>query len=160
MSFTSPEMDDYWMRVALSEADHAVRHADVPVGCVVVHPNGTELGRGRNRRELENDPTAHAEVLALRSAAQHLENWRLDGATLYVTLEPCLMCLGAILNARISRLVYSAADPKAGAVDSCYAIGRDGKLAHRISIDTGVFERESQEKLRLFFSALRAQGKK
>jgi tRNA(adenine34) deaminase len=160
MNFISPETDDYWMRVALSEADCAVQHGDVPVGCVVVSPNGIELGRGRNRRELEKDPTAHAEILALRSAAQHSDTWRLDDATLYVTLEPCLMCMGAIVNARISRLVYGAADPKAGAVDSCYTIGRDGKLGRHISIDTGVFERESQEKLRLFFNALRDQGKK
>jgi tRNA(adenine34) deaminase len=156
MDFVSPLADEHWMRIALEEADLAETHGDVPVGCVVVGANGHELGRGRNRRELDGDPTAHAEVVALREAAKRAGHWRLADATLYVTLEPCTMCAGAILNARIARLVYGVADPKAGAVDSVYRVGIDGKLDHRIRVEGGVFRAACLERLRRFFETLRA----
>src|SRR5262249_52610113 len=122
------------MRAALDEARRAVAHGDVPVGAIVVGPDGDELGRGRNRRELDRDPTAHAELVAVRAAAEKRGQWRLDGCTLYATLEPCAMCAGALVNARLSRLVFGASDPKAGAVTSLFEIGRDQRLNHRFAI--------------------------
>lgn len=148
------------MQVALAEADQAVAHGDVPVGCVIVGSNGKLLARGHNQRELTNDPTAHAEVIALRAAALRQEHWRLEGATVYVTLEPCAMCAGAMVNARVGRLVYGAPDPKAGAVDSLYSIGKDARLNHRFDVEAGLLEEDSVERLQLFFRALRAAGEK
>jgi tRNA(adenine34) deaminase len=156
----SPATDEHWMRIALDEAESAVAHGDIPVGCVVIGSDGVELARGRNLREFEGDPTAHAEVVTIRRAAQTRGHWRLDGCTLYVTLEPCVMCIGAIVNARISRLVYGAVDHKAGAVNSQYSIGHDGKLNHRVMLEEGVLYKESLEKIQGFFAKLRAQGKK
>jgi tRNA(adenine34) deaminase len=143
------------MRIALGEADHAAAAGDVPVGCVIVGPDG-ELGRGRNRREADGDPTAHAEILALRQAAQKVGRWRLDGAVAYVTLEPCPMCAGALVNARIRRLVYGAADPKAGAVRSLFEIGTDRRLNHRFEVEGEVLGAECAERLQAFFARLRA----
>jgi tRNA(adenine34) deaminase len=148
------------MRIALEEADVAASHGDVPIGCVLVDADGSLLAKGRNRRELDQDPTAHAEIVALRIAAQKTRHWRLDRTTLYVTLEPCVMCAGALVNARVSRVVYAAFDQKAGGVDSRYSIGRDDKLNHRLMVDAGLFKQESIERLQRFFSDLRAQGKK
>lgn len=144
------------MREALAEADRAPVHADVPVGCVIVSAEGIVLARDHNRREERADPTAHAELLALRSAAAKLGHWRLEGATAFVTLEPCLMCAGALVNARVARLVYGATDPKAGAVSSLFEIGRDLRLNHRFEVTAGVLGDEGGARLKAFFAKLRA----
>jgi tRNA(adenine34) deaminase len=148
------------MRVALAEADAAATSGDVPIGCAIVSAKGLLLGKGRNRRELDQDPTAHAEIVALRHAAALTGHWRLEGATLYVTLEPCVMCAGALVNARVARIVYAAADPKAGGVDSQYRIGQDQRLNHRFAVDGGLLQDEAVDRLQRFFAALRAQGQK
>jgi tRNA(adenine34) deaminase len=132
----------------------------VPVGCVVVSCAGEEVARGRNARESLQDPTAHAEILAIRAAAQASGSWRLDGTTAYVTLEPCAMCAGALVHARVARVVYGCSDPKGGAVSTLFSIGRDERLNHRFEVTTGVLEGECSERLRSFFAALRALGKK
>jgi tRNA(adenine34) deaminase len=144
------------MQEALAEAEAAAAEGDVPVGALLVDAAGGILARGRNRRELDQDPTAHAEVDALRAAARRLGHWRLEGATVYVTLEPCPMCAGALVNARVARLVYGCADPKAGAVDTLFTIGRDGRLNHRFAVTSGVLAAESAALLRGFFAARRA----
>jgi tRNA(adenine34) deaminase len=144
------------MRVALGEAEAALGHGDVPVGAVVVSVDGLELGRGRNRREQAADPTAHAELEALRAAARAMGTWRLDGATLVVTLEPCAMCAGALVQARVGRLVFGADDPKAGAVTSLFDLVRDPRLPHRVEVRRGVLAAESAELLRGFFRDRRA----
>jgi len=149
--------DTDWMTVALSEADAAAAVGEVPVGCVVVGAEGQELGRGRNGREALADPTAHAEMIAIRAAAARVGNWRLEGATAYVTLEPCAMCAGALVLSRVARLVYGCADPKAGAVHTLYSIGRDPRLNHRFDVEEGVLGSACSERLRLFFAALRAR---
>lgn len=150
------DIDAARMREALAEAEAAAAVGDVPVGAVIFGADGTELSRGRNRRELDQDPTAHAEVDALRAAARRLGHWRLEGAVVYVTLEPCPMCAGALVNARIARLVYGCPDPKAGAVDTLFEIGRDGRLNHRFSVTSGVLAGECAGLLRAFFAKLRA----
>lgn len=147
--------DEAWMRVALHEAETAALAGDVPVGAVVVDPTHGILGRGRNQRELSQDPTAHAEVIALREAALRSGGWRLGGATLFVTLEPCPMCAGALVNARVSRVVYGCADPKAGALDTLFAIGRDPRLNHRFEAVGGVLSMECAALLKTFFAARR-----
>jgi tRNA(adenine34) deaminase len=143
--------DAGWMRIALTEASLAATHGDVPVGAVVVL-DGRELARGRNRRELDGDPTAHAEVVALRTAASELGTWRLDGSTLYVTLEPCTMCAGAIVQSRVARLVYGADDEKAGAVVSLFDAVRDPRLPHVVQVSRGVEAQASADLLREFFA--------
>jgi tRNA(adenine34) deaminase len=143
------------MEVALGEADRAILHGDVPIGCVVVDRDDVELARDHNRREEQSDPLAHAEALALRSAARIRGQWRLDGTTVYVTLEPCPMCAGALVNARVSRVVFGAADPKAGALRSLFSIGQDPRLNHRFEVTGGVLEREGARRLSDFFSKLR-----
>lgn len=150
--------DEDWMQLALEEADRAASAGDVPVGAVVV-VDGQLVSRGRNRRELEADPTAHAEVDALRAASRSIGHWRIEG-TLYVTLEPCAMCAGALVNARVKRVVYGALDPKAGAVESLFSIGRDARLNHTFEVTSGVRQEECVERLRAFFRALRADGQK
>jgi tRNA(adenine34) deaminase len=142
---------DEWMRLALDEARLALPSADVPVGAVVVGEDGQVLGRGHNVREAEGDPTGHAEVRALRAAAEATGQWRLTGATLVVTLEPCTMCAGALVLARVGRLVYGADDPKAGAVGSLWDVVRDRRLNHRPEVVGGVLAAESGELLRAFF---------
>jgi tRNA(adenine34) deaminase len=149
-----------WMREALAEADIAATEGEVPVGCVIVAADGRELARGRNRRENDADPTAHAEMVAMRAAARALGTWRLEGVTLYVTLEPCVMCAGALVNARIERVVWGCDDPKAGACRTLYAIGQDTRLNHRYVASGGVLEQDCADRLRRFFAELRAQGKK
>ena len=144
------------MRAALEEARAAVATGDVPVGAVVVSPAGVVVGRGRNRREADADPTAHAEVLALRAAAAAAGVWRLEGCTLVVTLEPCTMCAGAVGLARVSRLVYGATDPKAGAVESLWDVLRDRRLNSRPEVLGGVLAEECGAVLREFFAARRA----
>ena len=149
--------DTDWMTLALAEADAAAAVGEVPVGCVVVGRDGDELGRGRNGREALADPTAHAEIVAIRAAAARMGDWRLEGATAYVTLEPCAMCAGALVLARVARVVYGCADPKAGAVKTLYTIGRDARLNHRFEVVEGVLEEACADRLRLFFAALRAR---
>lgn len=144
------------MRQALAEASAAVATGDVPVGAVVLAPDGTVLGTGRNAREAGTDPTAHAEILALRAAAAALRTWRLDGCTLVVTLEPCTMCAGALVLARVSRLVFGAWDPKAGAAGSVRDVVRDGRLNHRVEVMGGVLEVECGALLRTFFAGHRS----
>ena len=139
------------MEVALAEARAALAHGDVPVGAVVVGPGGEVLGRGHNQRESSADATAHAEVLAIRGASRSLGAWRLTGCTLVVTLEPCTMCAGAAVLARVERIVYGGADPKAGAVGSLWDVVRDPRLNHRPAVLGGVLGEESAELLRAFF---------
>lgn len=143
------------MGAALQEARAALEHDDVPIGAVVVSDAGEILGRGHNERELREDPTAHAEVLALRAAAEALGTWRVLDATLYVTLEPCTMCAGAIVLSRIPTVVYATPDPKAGAVDSILNILADDRLNHRPEVRSGVLAAEAADLLRSFFRARR-----
>ena len=145
-----------WMHVALDQARAALDHEDVPIGCVVVDAEGRELARARNARERDQDPTAHAELLALKAAAGKRGSWRLDGTTMYVTLEPCAMCAGALVLARVARLVYAAPDPKAGAVRSLYNIADDRRLNHRVEITEGVLADEAGALLKDFFKGKRA----
>ena len=145
---------DQWaepMRLALDEARAALATADVPIGAVVLGPDGEVLGRGRNERERHGDPTAHAEVVALREAARARGEWRLDGCTLVVTLEPCTMCAGALVLARVERLVFGAFDEKAGAVGSLWDVVRDRRLNHRPEVVSGVLAEESTNLLLDFF---------
>jgi tRNA(adenine34) deaminase len=143
--------DDAAMVSALAEARLASATGDVPVGAVVLGPDGVELARGRNAREALGDPTAHAEVVALRAAAAVLGSWRLTGCTLVVTLEPCTMCAGALVLARVSRLVFGAWDAKAGAAGSVRDVVRDARLNHRIEVLAGVREEQASALLRTFF---------
>lgn len=147
------------MRAALDEARRALDHDDVPIGCIVVSADGDELARAHNAREHDNDPTAHAELIALREAAGKLGTWRLEGATVYVTLEPCAMCAGAMVLARVARLVYGATDPKAGAVGSLYNIVQDERLNHRLDVVSGVLADESGASLTAFFRSKRDPGR-
>jgi tRNA(adenine34) deaminase len=144
-----------WMRLALAEAAGAPEHGDVPVGAVVVDAAGQVIGRGRNRREADADPTAHAELAAMRAAAAALGRWRLDDCTLVVTLEPCPMCAGALLQARVGRLVFGAPDPKAGAAGSVLDLVGERRLPHRVEVVGGVLAAEAAELLREFFRARR-----
>ena len=146
--------DEHYMRMALEEARKAERAGEVPVGAVVVAEERV-VAHGSNRTIADADPTAHAEMVALRAAAQALGNYRLGGATLYVTLEPCVMCAGAIVQARISRLVYGVDDPKGGAIRSCFAILDDPKLNHRVEVTAGVLAVEGGAILQGFFEARR-----
>jgi tRNA(adenine34) deaminase len=145
------------MRSALAEAGAAPSTGDVPVGAVVLDPAGAVIGRGHNERELTGDPTAHAEVLALRAAAATLGSWRLSGCTLVVTLEPCAMCAGAVVAARLDRLVFGAFDDKAGAVGSLWDLVRDRRLNHRPEVVSGVLADECGEVLRAFFATQRSR---
>lgn len=143
------------MREALTEARGALDTADVPIGAVVLAPDGEVLGRGRNERELRADPTAHAEVLALREAAASAGSWRLEGCSLVVTLEPCTMCAGALVLARVARLVFGAYDDKAGAVGSLWDVVRDRRINHRPEVIGGVLAADSAALLDAFFAAHR-----
>lgn len=148
-----------WMDRALDEARAAERDGDVPVGAVVVR-DGEIIARGRNRREVDADPTAHAEIVVVRAAAARIGSWRLDRCWLYVTLEPCAMCAGALVNARLPALVYGAEDPKAGAVGSLYDICRDERLNHQVDVTTGVAAEEAGALLKRFFRARRARSRR
>lgn len=147
--------DEALMRLALDEAASATATADVPVGAIVVDASGTVIGTGRNERELRHDPTAHAEVVALREAATRLGSWRLDGCALVVTLEPCVMCAGAILASRVDRVVFGAWDEKAGAAGSVLDVLRERRLPHRVEVVAGVLAPEAEAQLRAFFSERR-----
>ncbi|NEA35393.1 tRNA adenosine(34) deaminase TadA [Streptomyces sp. SID13031] len=144
------------MGLALEEAEKAHASADVPIGAIVVDADAQVIGRGHNERELTGDPTAHAEVLAIREAAQHVGEWRLTGCTLIVTLEPCTMCAGAIVLSRLDRLVFAAYDEKAGAVGSLWDVVRDRRLNHRPEVIGGVMADEAGARLRDFFTGHRS----
>ena len=144
-----------WMRLALAEALLSQPSADVPVGAVVIDAAGEVVGRGHNVREAEGDPTGHAEVRALRAAAETVGEWRLTDCTLVVTLEPCTMCAGALVLARVNRLVYGADDPKAGAVGSLWDVVRDRRLNHRPEVVAGVRESECAQLVAAFFAGRR-----
>lgn len=148
--------DEVWMMEALAEAGRAAGIGEVPVGAVVVR-DGEIIGRGCNRREIDGDPLAHAEILAIREAAARTAGWRLTGCTMYVTLEPCAMCAGALVNSRVERLVYGAPDPKAGYCGSLGDLVRDPRLNHRLEVTAGVLESESAALLRGFFASLRGR---
>jgi tRNA(adenine34) deaminase len=143
-----------YLGAALEEARRAATHGDVPIGAVVVH-EGEVIARAHNRRERDQDPTAHAELLALREASRRLGRWRLEGCALYVTLEPCAMCAGAVVLARIDRLVFGADDPKAGAVGALWDIPRDPRLNHQVEVVRGVESEACGELLRAFFASRR-----
>jgi len=147
------------MRAAIDQARLAEAAGDVPIGAVIAH-EGQIVARAHNRRIVDADPTAHAEMLAIRAAADALADWRLTGCTMAVTLEPCPMCAGAIVLARIDRLVYGAADPKAGAVDTLYRICTDGRLNHRVEVVAGVLADDCGRLLTEFFRRQREMGKK
>jgi tRNA(adenine34) deaminase len=142
--------DEYFMRLALREAERALEHEDVPIGAVAVH-EGEVIGAGHNERELRADPTAHAEIIALREAAGRLGSWRLLDTVLYVTLEPCAMCAGAIVLARVPRVVYGATDPKAGAAGSVLDVLDEPRLNHNPEVAGGLLAGDSAELLRAFF---------
>lgn len=154
-----PDDDSHFMRLALDQAVAAFEADEVPVGAIIVK-EGRILGVGFNQRETLKDPTAHAEMIAITQAANALGDWRLQGCTLYVTLEPCTMCAGAIVLARIDRVVYGTLDPKAGAVDSLYRVGQDSRLNHRFTVTSGVMQPDCAAVLTEFFRAKRALGKK
>jgi tRNA(adenine34) deaminase len=151
--------DDYWMQLALDEARLALESEDVPIGAVAVL-DGQIIGRGRNCRERDQDPTGHAEMLALRQAAQVIGHWRLEGVTLYCTLEPCAMCAGAMVLARLPRLVYATPDPKAGAGGSLMNLLQHPQLNHQVEVRSGVLAEACAAEIRQFFARLRAAGQR
>jgi len=151
--------DELWMRRALQKAENALQSGDVPIGAIAVL-DGQIIGAGFNRREADQDPTAHAEMIAIRQAAQHIGHWRLEGVTLYCTLEPCAMCAGAMVLARLPRLIYAAPDPKAGAGGSILNILQHEALNHRVDVTSGLLADEAAEQIRTFFRKLRAEGQK
>jgi tRNA(adenine34) deaminase len=146
--------DEYYMRLALREAERALDHDDVPIGCTIVR-EGEVIAAARNERELRGDPTAHAEILALREAARHTDGWRLLNTALYVTLEPCAMCAGAMVLARVPRVVYAAPDPKAGAAGSVIDVLSHPRLNHRPVVASGLLAEEGAALLRAFFGSRR-----
>jgi len=152
------EQDQQFMQAAFDEAETAKALGEVPIGAVIVF-DGQIIGRGHNLRETSNDPTTHAEMVAIRQAAEHIGHWRLLECTLYVTLEPCVMCMGAIILARIPHLVYACRDPRAGAVGSIYDFARDERFNHKVEVTEGVLGTECSQLLSGFFRELRA-GKK
>lgn len=146
--------DEFWMAHALTLAKHAEQQGEVPIGAVIVE-NDQIIGEGWNQPISSHDPTAHAEIIAIRNACQHLENYRLTNAALYVTLEPCLMCAGAIVHARIARVVYATKEPKTGAVGSCFDVFNTQQLNHYVHSEHGVLAQQSSELLLNFFKARR-----
>ena len=151
----SMERHETYMRLALAEAQKAIKEGEVPVGAILVAPSGEIIARAYNRPITLNDPTGHAEILVLRQGASQLKNYRLPGHRLYVSLEPCVMCVGAMIQARLSLVIYGATDPKGGAIDSVYRLGTDGKLNHRLEVKGGVLAEECKSLLRTFFRAKR-----
>ena len=150
--------DDYWMKKALNLARKAEALGEVPIGSIIVKDD-TVIGKGFNQRESRNDPSAHAEMIAIRQASRKLNAWRLVGTTLYVTLEPCPMCMGAILLARIDRVVFGCFDPKAGAAGSLYNLAEDPRFNHRVELTSGIMKQECSGILSNFFRTLRAEKK-
>ena len=155
---TTSEQDIFFMQAAMAEADIALSLGEVPIGAVIVF-EGEIIGRGHNLRETSNDPTSHAEMVAIRQAAEAIGHWRLLETTLYVTLEPCVMCMGAIILARIPRLVYACRDPRAGAVGSIYDFSSDERFNHKVEVVEGVLGAECSALLSGFFQELRAGRK-
>ncbi len=154
LNMDKPKDDERYMRAAVDAAKVAEENGDVPIGAVIVR-DGVIIGRAYNQREQLQDPTAHAEIIALTQAAAALENWHLNGCTMYVTLEPCPMCAGALVLSRMDRLVYGCNDPKAGACGSLYNIVRDGRLNHRLEVTAGVLQQECKAQLQDFFQRRR-----
>jgi len=152
------DADDRFMRAAIEAAKIAEENGDVPIGAVIVYKNQT-IAKAYNQREQLNDPTAHAEIIALTQAAAFMENWHLNGCTIYVTLEPCPMCAGALVLGRLDRLVYGCDDPKSGACKSLYNIVQDERLNHRLEVTSGVLEEQCREQLQEFFARRREQNK-
>ncbi|HPP02985.1 MAG TPA: tRNA adenosine(34) deaminase TadA [bacterium] len=151
----SPQLThEYFMRLAINQARIAAAHGDIPVGAVVVR-EGAVIGRGRNMREFRQDPAAHAEIEALRDAAAQLGGWRLTACAVYCTLEPCVMCAGALVQAQVEHLYYGAADPKAGGVESLYQILEDSRLNHQVLVHPGILQEECERLLKDFFERLR-----
>jgi len=150
--------DQQFMKLAIEQAKVAEENGDVPIGAVIVYKDQV-IGRAYNQREQLNDPTAHAEIIALTQAAAYLSSWRLNGCTIYVTLEPCPMCAGALVLARIDRLVYGCDDPKAGACKSLYNIVQDERLNHRLEVASGILEKDCSEQLQGFFAHRRQENK-
>jgi tRNA(adenine34) deaminase len=150
------DRDEKFMAAAMREAAKALSKGDIPVGCVIVRDNRI-IARGHNLREVKSDPTAHAEIIALRKAGKKLEDWRLNEVEVYVTCEPCAMCAGALVLARVKRVVYGCKDAKAGAVSSLFNIGLDPRLNHRFETKSGVLESECQAQLSSFFKKLRTR---
>lgn len=151
--------DEKYMRLALAEAEKAYELGEVPIGAVLVDEDGTIVSTGYNLRETGRDATAHAEIEAIRSANEKLNRWRLSGTTLYVTIEPCPMCAGAIVNSRIDRVVYGGADIKAGAVHSIFNVLTNPRLNHQVQVTAGVLEDECTDIMKRFFKMRRAQNK-
>ena len=154
---TTLTTDEQWMEYAIREAEQASRRKEVPIGAVIVHDNRI-VGRGYNQTETLQDPTAHAEMIAITAAATNIGSRRLEGCTLYVTLEPCAMCAGAIVLARLPRLVYGAADPKAGACGTLFNIVQDGRLNHRVDLTGGILSERCGGMLSAFFAKVRRNG--
>ncbi len=157
MEPTQQQIDERYMRLAIDAALVAQENGDVPIGAVIVHGQRV-IGKAYNQREQLQDPTAHAEIIALTQAAAFVQSWRLHGGTIYVTLEPCPMCAGALVLARLDRLVYGCADPKTGACGSLYDIVRDGRLNHRLDVTAGVLAADCTRLLQDFFQARRRTG--
>jgi tRNA(adenine34) deaminase len=154
----SEEEDIRLMQRAIQQAKKAGQHGEVPIGAIVVRA-GEIIGTGFNRRESALDPTAHAEMFAIQAAAQRLQNWRLENCNLYVTLEPCLMCAGAIILARIERVIFGCRDPKGGALGTLYDVSHDGRLNHAFSVTAGILENDCRNLLTSFFQSLRQKKK-
>jgi tRNA(adenine34) deaminase len=157
-SIINADPDERYMQAAIRQAILAEENGDVPIGCVIVYQNRI-IAKGYNQREQLKDPTAHAEMLALTGAAEYIGNWRLHGCTMYVTLEPCTMCAGAMVLARMDRLVYGCADPKTGACQSLYNIVQDERLNHQLEVKAGVLNSECSELRSLFFQKRRQENK-
>ena len=157
MNVIDDQQDEHYMLEAIKAAQIAEENGDVPIGAVIVYENQV-IGRAYNQREQLNDPTAHAEIIALTQAAAFIESWRLGGCTIYVTLEPCAMCAGALVLGRLDRLVYGCDDPKAGACKSLYNIVQDERLNHRLEVTSGILADECSQQLQAFFQRRRAEN--
>lgn len=157
-SVLTADQDERYMQTAMRQAMIAEENGDVPIGCVIVH-QGKIIAKAYNQREMLNDPTAHAEMIALTQAAEYIGNWRLHDCCIYVTLEPCAMCAGALVLSRIDRLVYACTDPKTGACESLYNIVQDDRLNHRLEVKKGVLQEQCSTMLSDFFKKRRQQNK-
>lgn len=157
-SLINADNDVRYMQAAIGQAEIAEENGDVPIGCVIVY-DGIIIAKSYNQRELLNDPTAHAEIIALTQAADYIGNWRLGGCSIFVTLEPCPMCAGALVLARLDRLVYGCADPKTGACQSLYNIVQDERLNHRLEVVSGILEQDCSQLLSGFFQKRRQENK-
>lgn len=157
MQTNSHSTDEQYMRMAIDQAYIAEENGDVPIGCVIIHKNRV-IAKAYNQREQLHDPTAHAEIIALTQAAEFIGNWRLHGCTLYVTLEPCPMCAGALVLGQLDRVVYGADDPKTGAVRSLYRILEDPRLNHQLEVTSGVMQDECKKQLQAFFQKRRQEN--